>query len=95
MGQSLYEVAFWVFVQLILKCVLGVFNFIQKNEQKPVDLRFQGRKVFTVKYSSFVRLLDDFTRQPMDIISDSRVVCKYFYHRNPLILNANCLCLTI
>ena len=31
--------------QLISKCLFGVFNFFQKNEQKQVDLRFHSSKV--------------------------------------------------
>ena len=31
--------------QLIVKCLLGVFNFFQKNERKQVDLRYHSSKV--------------------------------------------------
>ena len=31
--------------QLISKCLFGVFNFFQKNEQKQADLRFHCNKV--------------------------------------------------
>ena len=31
--------------QIISKCLFGVFNFLQKNERKQVDLRFHSSKV--------------------------------------------------
>ena len=43
--------------QLISKCLFGVFNFSQKNEQKQAHLRYHSRKIeFFVHFSGELRI---------------------------------------